>query len=344
MSHKGCEFMFDLYEALIKGNPDLFNGRQAAYFSECLSADVAMFRWKLFGETKITDSNGKTLDPRWIEVYLNSCGSFGAEVEDGKIKIAPFPARTGNLNQYGDAVDMFGVTRNGDQITGTIGEDTFICYNQSSRLADLDLCYFPDLFARIDEAIEACLKWSKPAPIIAASDSKAQKTINDTIEEIMNGTPAVIVDGEILTQMRQGSSYTVDITNPERVRNIQYLSELFDEAVKRFYTKRGIDIHRTAKHAQVTTSESDGMQVFSWVHPLDRLRNRQQFVDDLTAKHPKIQLSVEFNEPWNMAYQAFIRSMTEPEPEKESENNADSDTSNADNSEEPDGSGSTNTD
>lgn len=334
--------MFDLYEALIKGDPDMFNGRQAAYFSECLSADVAMFRWTLSGESMITDSDGKTLDPRWIEVYLNTCGIIGAKVENGNIKIAPFPARTGNLNQYGEAVDMFGVTRNGDQITGKIGDDTFICYNQSSRLADLDLCYFPDLFARIDEAIEASLKWAKPAPVIAAADSKAQKTINDMIEQIMDGTPAVIVDGEVLTQMRQGSSYTVEITNPERVRNIQYLSELFDEAVKRFYTKRGIDIHRTAKHAQVTTSESDGMQVFSWVHPLDRLRNRQQFIDDLTAKHPEITLSVEFNEPWNMAYQAFIRSMAEPE--QEGENNADSDDSNADDSAEPDSVGNRDSD
>lgn len=314
--------MFDLLTALLKGNPDTLNGRQAAYFSECLSADIAMFRYSINGEYRMTDKDGKTLDGSWVERYLNTSGCIASEVKNGLIKIAPVPSRTGDLNQYGDGTDAFGVTRDGIQIQGVIGEDVFLCYNQSSRMADLDLLYYPDLLAKCDEAIEACLKWSKPAPVIAASDAKAQKTINDMLEQIMNGTPAVVVDGEVLTRMRQGTSYTIDVTSPERVRNVQYISELIDEAVKRFYTKRGIDTHRTAKHAQVTTAESDGMQVYSWVHPLDKLRCRQQWCDDQNAKHPDLQITVEFNEPWLSAYNAFMRSMAEPDETEVNENGA----------------------
>ena len=326
--------MYDLYEALVKGKPDKVGLRQAAYFSDCLSVDLSMFRVSIDGEYLLTDTTGNTLDPLWIERYLNTAGCILSKVSGNNIIIAPQPSRTGELDQYGDGKDGFGVTRNGEQITGTIGKDVCLCYNQSSRFSDLDLLWFPDLLAKIDDGIDACLTWSKPAPVFSAADSKAHKTIADNLQKIMDGEPCIVTGGDVLTSMRQGQNYAVDFTNPERVRNIQYLSELFDEAVKWFYTKRGVDVHRTAKHAQVTASESDGMQVYSWIHPLDKLRCRQQWCDDMQRLFG-VTITYDFNEPWRSAYEQFMMSMTMPEPEqKEGEQNADTDNTDDDSADE----------
>ena len=327
--------MYDLYEALVKGKPNEMTARSASYFSECLIVDLSMFDWTLDGEKVFTNADGESFDAVWMEKYLNCSGSIVADVRSDNVKIAPMPSRTGNLDQYGEGTDIIGITRNGEQIEGKNGSSVVICYHQSSRWADLDLIYYPDVLARVDDAINACLKWSKTAPLLGAPDSMTQTQIAGILDDLMNGIPKCVVDGNLLEKLRSAGVspngvYSVEMTRPERVALVQYLSELHDVLMRRYYTTRGLDSHKTSKHAQVNESEATGQEVISWIIPLDRLKCRKKFCEEMQALG--VNMSVDFAEPWNTLYDSFMKKLEEPEEMEGSEEDAAEDTADEDDS------------
>lgn len=330
--------MYDLYEALVKGKPTTLTARAASYFSQFLVVDLSMFTVKVNGEEVFTDPEGNTLDAVWLEKYFVTSGSVGAKVQNGNIIITPMPSRYGQLDQYGDPKDAIGITRNGKMIDGANGDSIVIGYNQSSRWADLDLLYYPDVLARVDDAIDSLVQWSKAAPMITAPDSKTQTQIAGLITDLMNGIPKCVIDGDILTKMKQGTIGTVELTDPSRAALVQYFSELHDVLTRRFYTVRGLDTHKTSKHAQVTTDEADGQEVLSWVLPLDRLRCRQQFCTDMKNAFG-VDMEYTFSPMWQNLYDSFTRKLKE-QPDDGGDNNAAENSTDADDTERTDDSGS----
>lgn len=310
---------YRLYEMLVKGKPDQLTTRYWAYFSQCLVVDLSMFAWTVNGEAIWTSPDGEELDAVWLEKYLNCSGGIAGCIRNGRIIIAPRPSRTGDLDQYGEGKDGIGITRNGIQIEGENGDASCICigYNQSTRWADLDLLYYPDVLSRVDDAITSCLKWSKAAPLIGVPDSAVQKQVDDIIKDLMDGIPQTVVDGNLFDKIKQTGAdgvYSVDITKPERVALVQYLSELHDVLYRRFYTLRGLDTHKTSKHAQVTADEADGQEFLSWILPNDKLRCRKAWVDLMNQNDEGITLGVDFAEPWKSMHAAFMKKLQlEPE-------------------------------
>lgn len=335
---------YKLYELLVKGKPDQLTTRYWAYFSQCLGVDLSMFQWKVNGEAVWTSPDGESLDAVWLEKYFNCAGAVAGRIRNGKIIIAPRPSRTGNLNQYGDGEDGIGITRNGIQIEGENGDAERICigYNCSTRFADLDLLYYPDVLSRVDDAINALLKWSKAAPLIGVPDSAVQKQVDDIIEDLMEGNPQTVVDGNLFDKIKQSGSegvYSVDISKPERVALLQYLSELHDVLYRRYYTLRGLDTHKTSKHAQVTADEADGQEYLSWIMPMDRLKCRIAWCDLMNQNDDGITIEVDFAEPWKSMFEAFMRRLHEQPEEEGGEPDADQDNPDGADPEEPDNSG-----
>lgn len=285
------------------------SSRQIAYAGQMVDSSCLMFVYA--GIDAAASFDGDSLDPDWLERYLITAGSIVSKYDGSRILIAPYPSRYGDLDQYGDGDQVQGITRSstGDVITGKNGEDVCICYNTSSRLPDLDIPYYSRTLSDVDDAIDALIRWAKCAPIISAADSKSEAAINAMIDEIMDGKrPCVIGDETVLTAMQHGQTYSIDITDPKRATYIQYLSELHDVLIRRYYTKNGIDTHKTSKHAQVTTDETDGMEIYSWLIPLNKLEQRRKWCNAMNRLY-NLNLSVDFAEPWKSAYDAYIKKL-----------------------------------
>lgn len=292
--------------------------RAAAYAGEMINAGCMMFEYAGMPAAKAYD--GSSADPAWLEKYLLAFGRFVSTYDGERIIVAPYPSRYGDLDQYGDGEQVEGITRgeNGIVINGYNGYDCCICYNTTTRLPDLDVAYYARTLASVDDAIDALIRWAKCAPILSAADSKAEAAINAMLDEIMEGKrPCVISDQEVLTSLRNGTTYSVDITDPKRATYIQYLSELHDVLIRRYYTKNGIDTHKTSKHAQVNIDETDGMEIYSWLLPLDKLKQRRLWCEAMNRCFG-LSLSVDFAEPWRSAYEAYLKKQQEgAEPNEE---------------------------
>lgn len=316
--------LHDMYEKMKAKQKNLI--RQRSYFSYLLVSLCNIFAWN------VDDS----FDTMWSEKYNHISGSFCCKKIGDKFYIAEAPSRAGDIDQYGDGMQVDGVTRNGISLTGTIGEDIAICYNNVDRMPDLDMVRYADGFSQVDKSIMANVRWSILAPVLCTRDDRTTKAIEKLVDDMLEGKLKCITSEDVLDALSGGRGdgvYSVDITHPERIRNVQYQSELYDVLMRRFFNKYGLNIQNSAKHAQVSTDEVHGMDAVSWVMVLDMLHQRQKFCDECNRLWGT-SWSVDFAEPWKSEYERFMirQEQADEEDEKSLEKGAEDDDKSVDDS------------
>lgn len=292
-----------LYEKMKAKEKQLI--RERSYFSYLLTSLSNIIKWRYPASLSDTAE-------RYMERYLHISASFCCNVpksEDDKIYICEAPARAGDLDMFGDGEEVTGITRNGINITGKVDKDIVICYNNSDRIPDLDMIRYADGFSQVDKAIMANVRWTILAPILCTRDDKTTKAIEDLVDNILDGKLKCITSEDVIDALSGGRGdgvYSVDITHPERIKNVQYQSELYDVLLRRFFNKYGLNIQNTSKHAQATTDEVHGLDSVAWVLVLDMLKERQRFCDKMNELTGRNEWGVEFNEPWKSEYERFM--------------------------------------
>lgn len=283
--------------------------RERSYYSYLLTCLSVAFDW--------TVPDG--VEPRYLEMFLHEQGSFGVQKQGNKYVIVPSPSRTAPLDQYGDGLTVYGVTlASGIQINGKYNEDCFVCYNNIDRMPDLDMVRYADAFSQVDKAIMANVRWTILAPILCANDSKITASVNKLIDDILDGKLKCITSKDVLDSLSGGNSngfFSVDITHPERIKNVQYQSELYDVLFRRFFNKYGMNIQNTAKHAQTSVDEVHGLDSVSWIYILDMLNQRQRFCAEINKVYND-GWSVQFSDIWQKEYDKYTR-QTEEQPNNE---------------------------
>lgn len=303
--------------------------RESNYYSYLLTCLTSIFKWEL----------PETISERWISRYLTETGSFAVKKKDDGYIVVPHPSRAGTLDQYGDGDNVVGATRNGISFTGTINKDCLVCYNNSDRTPDYDIMMFSDRFSEIDKSIEANIRWTILAPVLCASDSKTASAINLLVNDMLEGKLKCITSRDVLDSLTGGSGnnlYSVDITHPDRIKNVQYQSELYDVLTRRFFNKYGLNIQNSSKHAQVSTDEVHGLDSVAWVFVLDMLKERQKFCEDASEMFGE-KFECSFSDIWQIEYEAYItrtlegqEAQDEPQEEEQEEKQEEEDTKNDD--------------
>lgn len=277
--------------------------RERNYFDQLLISLCSMFEWTL----------PEGVSERYLEMWLHVFGSVGVQKSGDQYYLCPTPSRVGNLDQYGDGETVEGAVLNSSYtIRGQFGEDAFICYNNKARASDKDLYLYSGYFASVDKAIKINTALSGLAPILSSNNTTTSTAIEQIMTRLLDGEVKVVTSENILQALQVGDNnplYSIDITNPERIRNVQYQSMLYDNLLRRFYNKYGLNIRTTNKAAQVNTDEVNGMDCVSWVLPLDMLKARRDFCDAISSKTGDT-WSVDFAEPWKQEYESYnIRNM-----------------------------------
>lgn len=277
--------------------------REDYYFDILLQTDLNMF---------VYDNLPEGMDPIWLEKYLLIGGSIGIQKGEDGYLIAPAPARCGNLDQYGDGTDLAGATNNGSPVMGTIGKDVVIIYNRSDRMPELDNMIDASALMEIDKSAAINVKFARVAPLYNCSNDNTRKALDNLISEVIEGNIKTIVSDNITDQLLpEGSTQLLDITEPEKIQYIQYLTQYYDAVVRRHYNRRGLQVRTGTKAAQQTQSEIFGFDAISWVLPLARLQARQEgfrAFNELFGEN----VQVRFSDLWQQEYAAYqVRTLQE---------------------------------
>ena len=266
-------------------------------------ADEAMFEY----------GGGFPFDRHFVEMYLSTTGSAGIKKISGNYYICPDPSRVGSMDQYGDGTELEGVTADGEvNIIGKIGSDCVIMYNNSGRSPDFDNFTDSSDIAQIEKSTGINVKFSRVAPVFVAPNTTVKAQLDEIIKRLVDGD-LITVTSENTAQMQALSALSkmptnpleaIDITKPERIQYVQYLSELYDQIIRRHFGRRGLSAKTTAKHAQVSRDEVHGLDCISWFYPLDKLKARREALEECNRIFGT-SWTVNFSEIWQQEYESY---------------------------------------
>lgn len=273
--------------------------REDSYFNYLLTADISMFTY-----TGLPES----IDPRYLEIYLRMSRSAGIKRYGDEYRVCADPVRDGQLDQYGDGEHMEGITANGLPVSGTIGEDCVIIYNNPTRTPEIDLYIDTDGFCMIDKSVGINVKLSRIAPVYHAGSTVKTEQLTEMLKSIIDGNLYTIsstgqkFDG--LSVKGEDPVEMIDVNKPERAQYLQYLLEAWDVLQRRHFARRGLAAKTSSKHAQVSQDEVHGLDCISWYYPLAMLAERKKGVEMLNRVYG-LSGSVDFSDLWRQEYESY---------------------------------------
>lgn len=285
------------------------------YFQFLRAAEQQMFDW---------DGLPENIDKNRLEDFLNLTGGCVWKMVDGVHMVAPYPARTGQIDMWGYGETAHSTTINGISLEGVVGVDAAIIYNNGTRTPQTDLFTTADIFAAIDSASKVNVKLSRIAPLFSAENDKQATALDEILQQIIDGEPKTIASkADVSINDIAGNTKPLDIvemTQPEKIQYLQYLSQYFDIRLRRHFMRRGLSLKTSDKQAQVTKDEVHGMDAVTWFYPLSKLQARQDGAE-MVNKIYGTKISVRFSELWQQEYDAYkLRTNAEDAAEENAQN------------------------
>lgn len=287
--------------------------RQNMHFGYLLSADEMMFDYIGLPET---------IEAKFLEDFLNIAGSVAIGRVKGELYAAPYAGRSGRTNQYGEGENVETNTPNGIEIAGKVGETVAVIYNNTARTPESDLWFDASTFTEIDKSSNANIIFARIAPIFAAADDTTKKAIKDIIENVIAGNMEIVTSENIFAELQLGETLSglkaIDITEPERIQYIQYLSQFYDVLMRRHFSRRGLPMRTPTKAAQQSTDEIHGLDSVSWFYPLNKLNSRRAGLE-MVNRIFGTSITVEFSEIWKQEYEAYKLRILQKDEQAETE-------------------------
>ena len=130
--------------------------------------------------------------------------------------------------------------------------------------------------------------------VIEAFSDAQKKQIEEAFNNIKEGRP-VVITSSILEDLK-----IQDLTDPEYIDRIQYLSGLMQEIDKREANLKGIDLELLDKRAQITSNELKQYDDITTLDYMIKFIERQRFVEEMKENGFDIEIvrsPIFFDEP-----------------------------------------------
>ena len=169
--------------------------------------------------------------------------------------------------------------------SGEIGKDIVIGWNNDIRTPELIFDKFASYLAECDRSIRTAIMNSRLTNNPVACDENEKKAIDIVLDTVYEGKPKTIVQSNLLNKFIQDNGNgneirTLKLTDPDYVRNIQYLSNLHDDLLKRICIIYGHSLNGVNKMAQVNSDELKGYETLARVYPLIMFDERKKFINE----------------------------------------------------------------
>ena len=258
---------------------------QKDYMNIAINRDILSFTWK---------SNSLKL-PRDPEFWLSTNGVLAFDKIDKKWKRGQF---TGVLDDEGDFETYVAIPlsssnpgaedrKNHDQI--------IVCRNNPLCLPNTAQNeWFAKLKAESDTSLMCMILLTRLSKMIEAFSDAQKNQIEAAFKNIKEGLPVVITSSLIEDLKIQ------ELTDPDFIDKIQYISGLMQEIDKREANLKGIDLELLDKRAQVTSNELKQYDDITTLDYLTRYVERLRFVEEMKENGFDIEIvpnPIFFDEP-----------------------------------------------
>ncbi len=310
--------MYNLYDSMFKKQRAkmLKSYRLSMHWIELNQVALSKFDYKGLPET---------VPAEWVEGYFISNGTAGVGELNDKL-YACAGGYAGNVNGYipdkyygavqgigtleGDAVGT--ATNEELQIGGVVGKDIVVGWNNSMLAPDMDIIDTAARLTEADTSEDLNILFSRLLRIPIARNDKEKEIIKTAIQSILEGKIDAVSSALSLNEIvsgEKGEMQFLDLVDIKDVDKLQYLNQYHDNIMKRFYQRHGHAMQITSKLAQQTNAEIHGADTISMIYPLQQLKYRKKFCDDLNktfGEKYNFNCSVEFSELWKNNYDRLV--------------------------------------
>lgn len=258
---------------------------QKDYMNIALNRDILSFTWK-------SDSIKLPRDP---EFWLATNGTLAFDKIDQKWKRGQF---TGVLDDEGDFETYVSIplsSSNPGAEDRKNHEAIIVCRNNPLCLPNTAQNeWFAKLKAESDTSLMCMILLTRLSKIIEAFSDAQKNQIETAFKNIKEGLPVVITSSLIEDLKIQ------ELTDPDFIDKIQYISGLMQEIDKREANLKGIDLELLDKRAQVTSNELKQYDDITTLDYLTRYIERLRFVEEMKENGFDIEIipnPIFFDEP-----------------------------------------------
>lgn len=255
------------------------------YIDIAINRDINLFYWKS-EELKL---------PRDPEFWLTSGGCLAFNKDTKKWLRGQF---TGILDDEGDFTTFIGLplaTTNEGAKEYKNHTEVIVCRNNPLMIPNVAKNeWFASLKEENDKSLMALVIMTRYSKALVAYSDPQKKQIEEAMKSIIDGMP-VVFTSSIIEELNQ-----LDLTNPQDVDKIQYLSSFMQEIDKREANLKGIDLELLDKRAQVTSNELKQYDDITTLDYLIAFNERQRFVEEMNENGFNIEIvrnPIFFDEP-----------------------------------------------
>ena len=188
--------------------------------------------------------------------------------------------------------------------------------NNNMGMPERDIPFTADIITQVDISETCNVIFSRFCRIPFADTDKEKTAIESAIKSIIKGDLTAIASRDTESTFEKFLEETVkrddkflDLVDVDKIDGLQYLNQYRDNVMKRFLTRRGYMVQTTAKLAQQTNSEIHGFDSYSFLYPLQQLKQREKMCNEMNTLF-NLNVSVKFNPILQKVYDRF---MTDPE-------------------------------
>ena len=258
---------------------------QKDYMNIAINRDILSFTWK-----------SKDLKlPRDPEFWVSTNGVLAFDKVDNKWKRGQF---TGTLDDEGDFETYVAIplsSSNPGALDRKNHEEVIVCRNNPLCLPNTAQNeWFAKLKSESDTSLMCMILLTRLSKIIEAFSDPQKKQIEEAFKNIKEGLPVVITSSLIEDLKIQ------ELTDPDFIDKIQYISGLMQEIDKREANLKGIDLELLDKRAQVTSNELKQYDDITTLDYLVRYSERLRFVEEMKENGFDIEIvpnPIFFDEP-----------------------------------------------
>lgn len=278
------------------------------YFEKALERDSILFKWK--------SENLKL--PFQPEILLTLYGALGYDIKNGRWVTGSF----NNIrDEYGDFTEFVAITLDTEKKDSYIlknHDDVIVCGNTPLyRDYNDEREFYAYYKSETDKSIFCQLINSRLNKAILAETDPKKKQIEKAFEAVKEGLPVVLVTS-LLENLE-----TIDLTDPDDIEKMQYLSGFYSTVEKRESNDLGIDLENIEKRAQVTTEEIKQYNDYTTLEFLQMYEMRLNFVEEMKEAGFNIEIvpnPVFYDEPKKSDIDAGTFEDQEDDPEDEDGN------------------------
>lgn len=238
-----------------------------------------------------------TIPKRFLETILHTTGEVFISNINDKL-IASHGSLAGEVDEYGLGTKALAICPRGEA-EGVRGVDIAYGINNDTASPDSLVYWIAHLLAETDKSIKTNVIYSRLLKIPKVSNEKDKAMFEEIIKKVMDGEPSAFASTNALDLELGAGTETFELTDANKIDKLPYLTQFFEDCLKRFYNFYGQPMQNQNKRAQSISDEIHGQDSVSFIIPLQMLKCRQALCEEVNRIFGT-EITVDFSPVWKV--------------------------------------------